>query len=553
MPMSGTWFTPEDRPEQYSALYSAWKAKGKPEGKIRLKLDRTWRELVVSWVPGAYGGEPIFLLPHGFRTLPWLREFLDPAIPYGIAVAGAGSGKTCGVAVFALMCCALFPGFKFLNVAPTRTQSKLMLAEVEKWCLQTDFRRFVVESRGVNALWVGDSPAVLQIEVYPNLPSKFVCQTVGHDATGVLGGEQDFISCDEAQLLKNIDAAVPILATRLRGTRSTGSLRLGMLRWIGNPGDNAELSFLMGHYREIQKSSGRAIVLEGIDSRANIYLTERQLQQQELSFRSEREKARWHGGSMTAAGSGSEISEALLERCRSKDLEEKTREIGMFNDALGLYEYTLPWKEEHAYIVVGDVGKSSLATPSSRNVPCIMVFDISKFPDRPAKLVAFHWLDGKGDYSVFVSRMQKMMMHYHGAQGFYDAQNVQTMLEDLSGPSTFSSYPTTPIFMSGTSEPKNWAFSVLTQLMADGRFEWPYLKGLWYQARKYNITSKKCPDDIIATLIVFCLALREDPELWERLVQHYKWVGDEDVSDRPERDEWGQIYVDAIDRHARYL
>jgi len=552
LPLSGTWYTPEDRPERYGVLHSAWKAKGRPDGRFQLDLDDKPSEIVVSWIPGVYSGNPIFLIPHGFRTLPWLRRFLNPAVPLGIAIAGAGSGKSSGTAIFALMYCALFPGFRFLNVAPTATQAKLMLAEVEKWCLQTDFRRFVVESRGVNTLWVERPHPTLQVEVYPGFRSEFVCQTVGRDATGVLGGERDFISCDEAQLLENIDQAVPILATRLRGTRSTGALRLGMLRWIGNPGDNSELSFLMGRYKEIQKDSGEAMVLEGIDSKANIYLTARQLRQQELSFRSEREKARWHGGSMNAAGSESEISEELLKGCLGHVLETKVQEVGMYNDALGLYEYTLPWEEGHTYIVVGDVGKSSLATPASRNVPCVMVFDMTNFPESPTKLVAFHWMDGKGDYSVFVTRMQRMITHYH-SQGFYDAQGTQTMLEDLGGSSTFANYPTTPIFMSGTSEPKNWAFSVLIQLMSDGCFEWPYLKGLWYQARKYNITSKKCPDDIIATLIVFCLALREDPELWERLVRRYSWATGDTVPDEPERDGWGQVYVDAPDRRARFL
>ncbi|NIV36738.1 MAG: hypothetical protein GWN58_47075, partial [Anaerolineae bacterium] len=81
-----------------------------------------------------YGGEPMFLLPHGFLPLPWLEEFCSPSINLSLAITGAGTGKTCGIAIAMLAYCALYPGFSALNVAPTGYQAALMLSEISKWC-----------------------------------------------------------------------------------------------------------------------------------------------------------------------------------------------------------------------------------------------------------------------------------------------------------------------------------------------------------------------------------------------------------------------------------
>lgn len=462
--------------------------------------------------------------------------------------------NTCGVAIWALTMCALFPGFRFLNVAPSRTQAELMLNEVEKWCSNTRFRKFIKESpRGAHPLWVSRPHATMQIEVNDGYVSNFVCQTVNRDAKAVLGQEQDFISCDEAQLLENIDEALPVLATRMRGTRITGMPRWGMLRWISNPGKNPELMALMEYYGEIEEETGQAKVLEGIHSSVNIYITKRQLEKQKLSLVSQRSLDRWHGGETAAVYQDQEIPEEHLEACKDKELDAQVENIGRFDDLLGLRHYDLKCEPSHTYVVVGDVGKSNSVSLSSMNIPCVMVFDVTKFLRQPITLSAFHWFDGNGSYEPWLKTMQAMMLRYN-ASAYYDATSVQTAFEDVRG-AAFDDWPTTPVFFSGSVVPKRWSLTIVNRLMADKMFRWPYIKGLWHQARMFEPRSTRIPDDIIATLMVFGLALRAEDTLWTMLEDRYKWKLDEGDSNDPTADfgkpvvYQGEEFVEDVDRY----
>jgi hypothetical protein len=545
LPKSGTWFTPEDRIDQYTVLYSAWKKAGKPDSEITLDIDGVLTSFPISWNVGHYSNNPLFLLPHGFRMLPWLIKFLDPNIPLGAAITGTGTGKTCGVAIFALMCCALFPGFRFLNVAPSTQQAELMLGEVEKWCANTIFRKFVRETRGVNPLWIARPHPTLTIEVYPGHPSTFVCQTVRNDARGVIGSERDFINCDEAQLLTGIEEGTHILATRLRGTRSTGDLRWGMLRWISNPGQNAELTALMEHYQTIEKKTGEAIVLTHVESSVNIYVTKKQLANQKLSLIGQRAQDRWHGGDPDTVWEDTALDERLLENCKNDELTLYVKDTGLQDDLVGVRRFELPYKDDRHYIVCGDVGKGSVNSLSSMNVPCVMVFDVTDFLADNSKIIftAFYWPDGEGEYKAFLKTMKHAMRRYK-CTGYYDAQNIQTAFEDISG--GFEKWPTTPIYFAGGG-PKKWAIAVVVQLMQDSWFQWPYIKGLWHQARIFDPASKKRPDDIVATLLVFALALRVESTLYNRLVERYDW----DEDDNDETNMYDGAYLEPDDRYGR--
>jgi hypothetical protein len=523
LPWSGTWYTPEDHVVQYEAMYGVWRELGEPEETFEVQIEGDPVEMRVSWDP-YYGGYPMFLMPHGFRTMPWMREFLDLHITKAIAVTGTGSGKTCGVAIRALTYCALFPGFRFLNVAPGQVQADLVLGEVKKWASNTEFKRFIVESRGANPLWKEKPYPTITVEVVDGYPSTFVCQTVKKDATAVLGGERDWINADEAQLLEGIEDAQDILTTRLRGTRGTGVPRSTKLTWITNPGHNPELMSLMDQYRDLEKKGDESIlVLEGVTTKDNIYLTKRQREEQQKTM-NQRSKDRWHGGQMSAVLQNAEIGEDLLEKCLDDDLEEWCQEHGKYIDGWGLMEYARPYEANHTYVVVGDTGKSSIVSMNSQNIPCVMVFDVTDFLRKPMELAAFWWFDGLGTYDTFVKKFLNAMWKYQAA-GYYDATNVQTAFEDLD--ERFSYAPTTPIFFSGTSGPKRWAVAIAVQLMSEGQFAWPRIKAFWHQARIFEYSSRKKADDIIATLLVFALALRAEGTLWSKFVEVYSWEEEE--------------------------
>ncbi len=552
LPMSGTWYTTEDRPEAYTALHEAWLEVGSPDTEFSVTIEGSEIQFRVAW-DRYYGSYPMFLLPHGFRGLPWVKRLLSPDINIGVAVTGAGTGKTTEVAIAALTYCALYPGFRFLNVAPTATQADLMLGEVDKWASNTQFAKLIKRTRGVNPLWVQRTGlTTIAVEVHEGYPSTFVCQTIGRQGKGILGGERDWINVDETQLVDDLERVREIFATRLRGTRSTGIPRWSKQTYITNPGRNPELISMMEQLDEaVKNGSENILVLRTVDSSENIYLTKRQLDNQRKSLVSGRSIDRWIGGDLAAVFADGELSEDLLELCRSKNMDAFVDEFGVFDDVVGLVQYEMEWDPSKSYIVIGDVGKSSRITLSSQNVPCVMVFEMpNDFLDKPCRMVAFYWFDGGGSYKTFLNVTKRAMLKYR-SQLYYDATNVQTAMEDFDD--AYGKLPTTPIFFSGGVGPKRWAISVLIMMMSDKLFEWPYIKAFWHQARIFDPSNRKNASDIIATLLVMLLAFRVEATLLDKLVERYGWDPDEEEDIYvEEKDQFSATYI-PHDRYSRIM
>lgn len=535
-------------------LHDLWQKAGKPDSEVGLLIGDTQQPTTFKVVYDPYYGDnPMFLLPHGFLPLPWLDEFCSPRTSLALAITGTGSGKTAGVAIAMLAYCALYPGFSALNVAPTGYQASLMLGEISKWCSPgSPFRDmgFIKPSRGANDLWIERPYPLVTVEVWPGWPSTLVCQTVGRNADNILGSERDWINIDEAQLLMAIETAEPKLTTRLRGTRATGVLRWGKLSWITNPGPNPELVILQEKYQSlIDNGAEDVLVIEGLDSSVNIYVTTRQLRQQQRTM-SQRQQARWHGGQMAAAFANAEIDERLLEFCHTPRMDAAVKEIGHTDDEVGLYHYEMKWEPEHVYVVAGDTGKKDRLSLNVNNVPVVMVFDITGFLERThtIKLVAFYWLDGAGSYKPFMRCVKHAVLRYH-AHAYYDATTVQTAFEDLGREDGFEGWPTQPVFFSGQASVKRWAITIMTQLMQDRYFEWPYIRGLWHQARIFDLSKRNLADDIIACILVLCQAFRTESIFWDRLVELYRWeVDDEDNPASPAEE---NAYQGKDDRYAR--
>jgi len=416
LPMSGTWYTPEDRGEQWKAFLDLWYEAGEPDNKIVVDVGTGKAEFIVFQDP-YYGSTPIFLQRHGFRTMPWMKEFLSPKITRGAVETGSGSGKTGGVAIRALIYCALFPGFRFLNVAARQYTADLMLGEVEKWVLNSPFRKFVVKGGGSSLLWTAKPYPTITVEVVSGQPSTFICQTKGktsrvQEGETIIGGERDWINVDETQLLEELEEVHPVLVTRLRGTRITGAPRWSKLTMLANPGNNPAWDTIRDNYHEMMDKGERGVlVLEELSSELNIYVTRRQLEEQRRSL-SEREQDRWLAGISTNFFTDSPFPDEFVERCESPSLTEEVEKIGKYRDTFGLLEYELPYDNDHTYVVTGDVGKSPMNTMNSQNIPCIMVWDITDFLDRPIRLAAFYWMDGQNTYEIFQDKFIYACMKY---------------------------------------------------------------------------------------------------------------------------------------------
>ena len=70
------------------------------------------------------------MFSHGYIILDWLLPIFDLNTQVALAITVTGTSKTSGVSIAALTYCDLFPGFHFLNAAPTCKQAELMLEEM---------------------------------------------------------------------------------------------------------------------------------------------------------------------------------------------------------------------------------------------------------------------------------------------------------------------------------------------------------------------------------------------------------------------------------------
>ncbi len=79
--------------------------------------------------------------------LDWVKQVIDPKTNLALVITATGTGKTSAIAVAALTYCVLYPGFHFMNLAPTGDQATLMMEEAEKWITNTPFEKFIRRTR----------------------------------------------------------------------------------------------------------------------------------------------------------------------------------------------------------------------------------------------------------------------------------------------------------------------------------------------------------------------------------------------------------------------
>jgi hypothetical protein len=117
---------------------------------------------VVSRSPGMFVEHcisPTFLFPHDVVMRDWLLPIIDLNTQVALAITGTGTGKTSGVSIAALTCCALYPDFNFLNAAPTRKQAELMLEEMTTWIIGAPFKEFASPRRSTDLRYKQDKNA----------------------------------------------------------------------------------------------------------------------------------------------------------------------------------------------------------------------------------------------------------------------------------------------------------------------------------------------------------------------------------------------------------
>lgn len=521
LPYSGTWYTPEDREEQYSVLWHAWRSSGKPEEKLSLLVDGHKMNYSITF--GDYGDDPAFLRRHGFLFLPWFRNVLDARADVDVIEGGTGTGKTGNVGVMALSLCALFPGFDWINTAPTGRQANDMLREIAKWVTGTKFEQFIVRSRSGRLYSVQQGQYIVTVDCGLGTYSTFKTVTVGKkQGNYTLGDECDGVSIDEASLLEGIGETVPRYVTRIRGTRRNGLprrtfpksvIRPPGIIFMTNPHLNPSFVRLKNTAQEemIAPTSETTYHCYSPSQRENVYVTQRQRRLME-SLMSKRQMARWLEGKNVTFDATGIISQSLINACYDEAMDKEVEQAAAIGclyeeqDGMGLTGYAIPPRPGGIYAVFGDPGTSSLGDINDNNVPVVGVAETGAFPDGPLNIVAFRVFDGQGRFDTWVQQVIEWFTEYQAVGGAYDATSAQSILSEYP----LKQFPTLyPLTMSGNNKAIAKTFFVL--LAGKELFRWPYLDRLWHEAACYRESGPgvhKLPDDMLSALFSLCLYVR---------------------------------------------
>lgn len=515
LPFSGTLYTPEDRVDSYQVFYEAWKMRGKPDEEFTFEIDGKDVLYKVLW--GDYGTEPAFLFPHGYLFLPWGLEMVTCGRPIVIAEGGTGSAKTSTIGMAALIKCAVYPGFDFLNVAPRARQAQDMITEVEKWITGSPFEKFIVRSRA-GELWKKAPYPEMRIDCGLGTYSTFGCMTLGTQnklGEATLGLGKDWVSIDEASLVADIGEALPELVTRHRGTRRNGRPRSSVpaLSAVTNPHDgNMGFEMLKARAQQEMHDPDGQYYFVRPRTADNRYITQRQMRTQKAVL-NEAEQERWLEGKDDQFKTMGTIPLVLITDCHAEyldDLLEEEKERGGIvetrGDTMGIIHYELPPQEGREYVALGDPGTRNMTSIRHNNVPVTAVLDIEGFPENPATLWALHMIDGGGKYTPWVESMKYFMDKYNAVFGAFDATGQGSSFSEWPN---LRDYNLFPVPLGGGN--KGTARSSFLLFCGEQLFAWPLLKVLWHQAtvyREYGVNQKNLPDDLISTLFVGTFFLR---------------------------------------------
>ncbi len=548
LPNSGTMWMPDDslgnyrNVFQYEQLHDAWASNGKPE-TYTITADGNTFNFRLIWAPGQT--DPTFLFPHGYIMLDWLLPIVNLNTQVALAITGTGTGKTSGVAIAALAYCALYPGFGFLNAAPTRKQAELMLEEMTKWIVGTPFEKFIKPST-TKQLWVSQPYPKVKVAspMGTRYISEFTCQTTGEDASNVLGGNQDWTHMDECGLAKGMMGMIPKFATRSRAQRATGVPRTGKFSGTSNPQPNAELQIFWKKLERLKRENTISVYLaRGINSSVNPFITRKQMAFQRAVM-DEDSMARWHGGEDNIDTTNSLIPERLITENTDEALSARieTGEIEHFSEDDRLLRFEVPPERGQTYLVAGDPGQTNPVRANLNNVPVVTVWKITNFAKGPIELVYLNLIEGNGSYEPWLDVFRNCMLNYR-ARGYYDATNLNTAFEDAGafnmrglvarGDGGMADFDTTPITFAGLN--KRWARTVFVMLAQDHMLRWPAIQDLLFQASVYKERGEgigEQADDILAAFFAMTMALRIDGALWGEFIERYQMDYEPDIDQK---------------------
>jgi hypothetical protein len=430
---TGTWWLPGAETQKwkqgYDQLLKVWTHLNKPN-----RFEHAGNPYRIVWEheqSANFPGDPAFHHQHGFIFLPYQRDIHLSIKPFTTLLGGFGSGKTLGCVASLLVYAAILPSFRAFALAPLSIQSmevyKLALELLQGTLYEERFLIRASERPFPHLLIGNDLVGVSRIECYPILNNAEKLRTL----TG------DMAIIDQSERIENggLTEVIRSVGTRFRGRVAKGGRsRLGKLIFVANSGDNQELWDLY----DMQDEDPKNYVSLSPSSYDNIWLTDADLRRFELQVGSSEELRQIYLFGKRPMGNGEHFSRDVLERMQEPNLD-RVMNAGLAKQApgyikmeiksAGVYEWMLPPQPDRNYLVISDPGTKD---PPHRDSPPILVWDITDFPGtytnpRPAFLVGFVWVFGKGKITNWATRYAELVNKYKaiGRNGF-DATAFQS-------------------------------------------------------------------------------------------------------------------------------
>lgn len=427
----------------------------------------------------------------GFDPLWYQYLFHQCEIPNVTFIAGIAAGKTTSVAASNLIDCLSIPYFRSLNTSVTAKQAELPFEMVNSWIESNKRLEHLIEN--------------ISLRPYPTITfknfSEWIFRTAGKDARFIRGLEFDRINYDEAGLDYNGET-IKVLRGRLRGVRPDGSHRMGRLDVMTSPTDAPWLEerFNKG-WKENSEADLRSYLSLRVSTYMNTRLTAEQIRLMEAEYSDEMIDVEL-GGKFPDYGV-SMFPKMHIQACTDQSLNDAAElalrpETGLpkkgwkveEHPRYGITLYEAPFEASGMYIMAGDPGTDS---PPKRNAGVVMAFDITK---TPAKLVYFHWVDGKGSYNPFLSSYKYAIEKYRPVLKGLDVTGTQKAIDELA-------FENAGISVDGInfSKDKQAMLNSLSMAITNHTLSWPVIKGLTRQLASYSLENeKKLAQDIVMAL-----------------------------------------------------
>ncbi len=455
----------------------------------------------------------------------WQWNFHHASQRQCTVIGGTGSGKTVGAGLSYATWAATTPMFSFMALAPTSWQSRLMYDAILRESFNRPFERFIYK-----AIERPYPVIVLKSDYIGESTLSFM--SAADSAERIQGWEGDAMNLDEAGVLLDGDWLMTMMVTRMRGSVPTPQgfyrprvkrmsvitanydfappwLWLRMDRMLKDP----------ENFLSMQVKSSDNLSEEDIEDYKLI------IPEDQWGQMLEGDKPEGAGDHFTTEAVGACESREMLQHAQYHILEKEVPTPGWSVDermGVGCVHFEMPSEAQNGrrYLLVGDPGQGN---PPHRNAPCIMVWDISEFPQKPAMLRFFKWVYGQGSYDPFKIAYKYAWDTYRPVEALVDSTGTQSLWDEQI-------FLQMGIWADGLdfSGQKNGMLIAALQMVQRQLFQWPYIQGVRAQLVRYNIIednrTSSLPQDIVSVIMMTAWHLRR--YLWENLV-------DENEPDEP--------------------